>query len=474
MQSTAPFMLALLIGQAAPLTPADAMSQVHADLARMPAEARTYARYLTTYNVPTEQRTKLIQAISGHVNGLSRSVDLSAPRIIPDTQGSLLRIDLRDYEWDVALWEKLVDPAFTTVVQTVVPWEGGSWEGQHYARGSFTYYRKTQAIGPWLTETEDGRRKLTDVTTWTYSNSPVVRGEWFIYQTAVQEGRAPGYYDFLGIKNQKDFEKVVRFDANLAAKLEHRRAVVFSGIALQPRRVERINTVLGGLWRTFDNDKAVDAKNPLRILDDTFRFTATEQIGPLPNGMPAFYLGDNAGKRQDKAPDNIVGGDRTTSNNDTRLHINLSCIRCHMGMSKKEMGVKEADFARITKLKSTDYQQYLDLKRQYLRDLAPEIVGDRARYEVAIKRITGLTPFEYATELGKAYARHDGPVTPDRAAADLGTTKAKMLAAFRAYDARADLDPVLSLLMDGKAIPVQQFEEVIPIAHSTLRGYIQP
>jgi hypothetical protein len=471
-------LLTLMVAQPElrPLSPADAVAQAHADLVRLPADARQTVRYLSLYSLPAAERAKAIQVLSGHVNGLSRGIDLVPVRIIPDAQGSLLRLDLRDYEWNAATWEKLVDPYFSTVIETqsVVPWEGGLWEGKHYPQESFTYYKKkrVQALAPWLTESEAARKQLADVTTWTYSQMPIVRGDWFLYQTAIQEGRAVGYYDFLGIQNQKDFEKAVRFDAQLAAKLEHRRAVVFSGIALQPRRIERVNTVLGGLWRTFDNERAIAEKNPLKILDDNFQFVATEQIGPLPNGMPAFYLGDNKGTRQDKAPDNIVGGDRLGSGNDTRLHINLSCLRCHFGLSKTESGVKEADFAKITKLKSSDFEKYLDLKRQYLRDLTDEIKIDRSRYAAAIKRATGgMTPFDYGVELSKLFARYDGPVTPDRAAADLGIEKARMLAAFRAYDARADLDPVLSLLMDGKSIGVQQWEEVIPIAHSTIRGY---
>ncbi len=468
--------MTLMIGQG--LSPAIAIEQAHADLVRIPVDDRRYVRYLSLYATKDAERAKLIQAISAHCNSLSRNIDIRPPTIVPDNAGSLLRVDLRNYEWNTEVWEKLVDPYFTTTIKegATVQWEGGIWpgDGKNYPAGSFTYKRpKTTILAPWLAESPAAVKKVADVANWTYSKSPIVRGDWFVYQTIIQEGRAAGYYDFLGIKDQKGFEQVIRFDAVLASRLEHRRAMVFSGIALQPRRIERTNTALGGLWRTFDNEDAINEKNPLTILDDDFKFDATEQIAPLPNGMAAFFLGDNKGKKQDKAPDKIVGGDRTGKGNDTRLHICLSCIRCHFGMSKKENGVKEADFARITKLKSYDFQKYDDLQRQYKRDLDLDIFIDRAKYTAAIKKATGgMTPFDYAAELTKVYDRYDGPVTPERAAADLGILKEKMLGAFRAYDEKADLNPVLSILLDGRAIGIRQWEEVFATANATIRGYV--
>lgn len=464
-----------------PMAPYEVIHQVHADLVKLPLEARHNLRYLSLYNNNSfEERVKDIKALSGHCNGLSREVDSTAVAIVPNTSGTLLRINLDDYQWDTTVWEKLEDPYFSQfdTVRSGTPktWDGkGVWDdGKSYPAGSFTYYerKKTRVLAPWLTETEESKSKLAEVLLWTKSKVPVVRADWFLYQTVIQQGRKVGYYDFLGIKNQKDFEKAIRFSEELANKLEHRRVVTFSGITLQPRRIERTNSVLGGVWRTFDNREAVDDKNPLRILDNEFKFDATEQIGPLPNGMPAFFLGNNKGERQNKAPDDIVGGDRTGQGNDTQLHINLSCIRCHFGSNKKEMGVKEVSFNKIVKLKSTDYQKYLELKRQYLRDIEGPIKVDRANYQAAIKASSGMEPFEYANQIQKIYARYD-VVTPASAAAGLGITKEKMLERFRDYDTKYGLDPVLSILMGGDSIGPVQWEEVIPLAHLTIRGYKQ-
>lgn len=418
------------------LSPADSILAAHADLVKLPGN-REYVRYLSLYNIPAEKRETIIRNLNGRCNLLSRQVDIKPVQIVPNTHGSLVRINLLDYDWNVAVWEGLIDPYFSTVVEKKYEayWEGGVWkdDGRYYPSGSFKYYKynRVQALAPWLAETEEGARRVAEVSLWTRSKMPIVRADWFLRETAIQEGRKVGYYDFLGIKNQKDFEKAVRFNAELASQLEHRRSVVFSGIALQPRRIERTATVLGGLWRTFDNERAVDQNNPLKLLDDDFKFEATEQIAPLPNGLPAFYLGDNKGNRQNKAPDQIIGGDRTGHDNDTRLHICLSCIRCHFGFAKNEMGVKEANFTKIGKLKSTDYYKFQELSRQYTRDIAGPIQKDRANYQAAIKTATGLEPFDFASDFAKIYAEYEGAVTPERAAVDLGTTKEKLLKALR-------------------------------------------
>lgn len=469
--------------EARPLTPADAISQAHADLTRLPPDIRPHMRYLSLYSLPLLERPKAIQAIAGHCNVLSREIDLTPPAIVPGTQGSLLRVNLLDYGWDAATWEKLADPYFTAIIEKVnvewIIWPGGEQNGTYYPPRSFQYPKRTKvktlALAPWLTETEDARKRLTEVVAMTQSQIPVVKADWFLAQTIAQEGRAVGYYDFLRLKNQKDYDALVRFDAKLAAKMEHRRAIVLSGIAQEPRRVERSVTVLGGRWQTFDNEKATGERNPLRILDDAFKFDATEIISPLPNGMPAFWLGNDKGVRQDKAPDNVIGGDKLGQTNDTRLHICLSCIRCHFGYAKEECGVKEADFAKITKLKSVDYAKFVELRRQYLRELTPTISRDRAAYREAIKAATGgMEPFDWAAEVQRVFARYDTKVTPERAAADLGVTREAMIKAWRAYDERADLDPVLSVLMDGRSIGVNQWEEAISAAHLALRGYQQP
>lgn len=464
--------------KAAPLpwAPPDSIRWALTDLRTLPPSQQRQTRYLDLGSVPAAQRPALIQVLSGHVNGLSREPDLVAPAVVRGTSGGLLRLDLDDYGWPASVWEQLQSPYHQTeVVQEYpgTPWPGGTWheDGRYYAPGSFTYRRRqrTVALAPWLSG--DGGGGVAELVRLTQSKAPIVSGQWFLWQTAIQEGRKPGYYDFLGVKDQRGFEALVRFDAKLAAKLEQRRVVIFSGVTQEPRRVERTHTVLGGLWRTFDSAEAVGEKNPIRILNGELKFDVTEQLAPLPNGMLGSYLGNAAGQRQDKAPDNVVAGDRT-SPKDGRLHINLGCIHCHLG-TQGASGIMDIDAVPIRQIRSVDYDKLRELRRQYLRDLTPLMEADRRGYEAAIKQATGgMTARNYAQEYSRWFLRLD-LVRVDAAWAgrDLGYSGEEVVGALRRYDgATGNLDAVLSILASGGAIPVRQYHEALPILWQALKG----
>ena len=465
---TALAVLALALGQVA---------EIHADLASLPDEVRPLVRYLDMSNLTVEEREKAYQVLAGHVNGLSKEADFTAPALV---KGRLLRVNLADYLWDAKTWEEFAktDPYFHLEIEQRYPWGGGIWPGtnQHYAAGSFTVIDKKNVLAPWLAETEVEKKLLAEIIGSVQSQAFILRADWWMVNTATQEGRTVGYYGMLGLKDQKDFEKLVRFDKIQASRLEQRRTVIFSGITLQPRRIERTATVLGGLWRTSDSANAVAKHNPLAFLDDDLEFDATEQFAPLPNGMPAWWLGDAKGKRQDKAPDNVVGGDRTGHGNDTRLHINLSCIRCHM-LRAGEAGIKNIDDVKVKTLRADDYQKLRDLRRQYLRDIGPSMEADRKGYELAIKTATGGMPSkEYAAAYAEFYSRYeDARIDLARAAADLGTTEEKLKAALIRQEryVKTGLHPVLSVLAGGGEIPVRQWEELYGVSQTILRG-IQP
>ncbi len=433
---------------------ADVVGPIYADLSAIGAQDRPYVRYLDLSNIPEDKREEVFKTLAGHVNALSRETDLASPAAV---KGGLVRVDLRDYGWDAKVWEGFaaIDPWFHVDLEK---------DGKKFRAGA-----------PWLAETEEARKKLTAILHDMGTEAPVLRADWWFSQTAVQEGRKVGYYDLLGIKAEKDFQALIRFDPKLSAKLEHRRAVVFSGITLQPRRVERTPTVLGGLWRSFDNSNATAKANPLVFLDDEFTFEATEQFAPLPNGLPVWWLANGKGDRQDKAPDNIVGGDRTTHSNDTRLQINLSCIRCHFA-AKDESGIKPIVDAKIRKISATDYDKIREIQRQYLRALKPSIEADQRNYEGAIKQATGgMTGQEWATGYAKLWSWYeDAKVDLARAAGDLGCKAEDLKAGLeRQEKTTGNLHPMLSIILSGDAIPIRQWEEVHPLAQTVIRG-VQP
>lgn len=414
-----------------------------------------HVRSLTTYALPKEKRSDFVKALNGHVNGMSRELEIKGVQV----KGDIVTLDLRDYGWTPELWDSLLR-VYPWVDQQLVQVQVVKW---------------WPAGKPWL----DGKVYQKPFQYWAWENKTAaaydapIRADWFLAQTVIAEGKKPGYYDFLGVKDQKTFEALIRFDGKLGKALEQRRVVLVSGISLQPRRVQRDATVLGGYWRTFDNEVAKDNADPANALDDAFTFKATEAIAPLPNGMAAYGLWDDKGVLQNKAPDNIVGGDRTSASNDTRLHINLSCIRCHY-QGKDESGLKGIAELKISKLASYDYAKFQELRRQYLdavKELKPLMAQDRAGYERAIKLATGWDGNTYAKKLQEFYAWYeDAKIDLKRAAYEVGVTEAKFVAALGSYEQKAYLLPTLTVLTGGGVINQRQWEQAFPIAVQIVKG----
>lgn len=489
-------LLPALVEPAGGADPAAAFAAAAADVARLPVDARGRIRYLTLMHLPPAERLQAIQALAGHVQGLSRESDLVPPAIVPGTALGLLRIDLDDYGWARDLWEQLAeaDPYFQVKVTSEVVvrdvervWAGGKWpgDGKVYAAGAFRYQDKERkattvtALAPWAGD-QASRAALVLATT---SKAPIVRGDWFLYQTAAQVDRKPGYYDFLGIKDRATFEALIGFNAKLVADARRKElleAVADSRVSQQPRRIGAFNTV-GGLkyWRTFDSKAAIDKKNPLRVLDGAFEHDAEESFGPLPNNFWAWGLFDDKGKRQDSAPD-FIGPDRTSSTNDGRIHVGLSCIRCHydarMGSSA---GLQNVDawarglFTGTLRLQSPDYNVLKDLRQKYLRDLEGPIKDDRQAHGRAVKEATGLEADAWAKIYSQTYAAYEAPVTLDRAARELGLGARELGDRLQSYLQRTgSLDPVLAALMRGQRIPVRQYEEAFPLLMLSAKGLV--
>lgn len=485
-----PLTIALLsIGQGqGPLSPADAIAQAHADLARIAGD-RSHLRYLSLYAVPTNDREKAIRVLNGHVNGLSREPDLTPVAIVQGTAGSLVRIDLRDYKWERATWEKLLDPYFTATIETKVEtaWPGGVWadDSRHYQPGAFRYYKRTRTLtlAPWLTETPEQRQKLADVVQWTGSKIPVVHAGWFFNQTAAAADRSPNYYDFLGVKDEATFQKAIGADVKRAEDLgaELREAVADSGVTLHPRAIVRLGTVSGALWKTLDVAAVKDAKNPIRTLgrDIDKEYDASEQFGTLPNGLWATGLFDRAGKVQATAPDTIASDGQSRSN-DRRVHVNVSCIRCHAdgGLQPIDGWVRNL-LTPPLQLRSPDYERVRELRRQYARKLEPFIDKDRAFFATAVKEITGgMTTKEYAAAYAAEWERYeDGKIGLDQAAADLGVPVERWRRALDASVRAGTGDTVLSvMLLDNprlNRVPIRVWEESYSSAQLILRGYQQ-
>jgi len=465
-----------------PLAPADAIAAAHADLAKLPSEIRRSCRYLSLYNVPFAERRTKIAILNGHANGLSREPDITQVSIVPGTQLSLVRVVLLDYGWSTNLWERLVDPYFTAIVETelITVWQGGVWppDGRYYAANTFRWKRtvKQQALAPWLTETPEARRMLSEVVSWTQSKMPVVSAQYFLDTTSASEDRSPNYYDFLGVKDEKTWDEAVGLDVKAAIKFPAvaRDAVSISEITKYDRGIVAFGKIKGTAFKTRDHGKA-KAGDALRVLgaeaDDDY--DATETIGALPNGLLAFGLFNKQGVRQDKAPDNIVK---------TQVHTYRSCIECHdKGFRDTDSWAKHLLTAPLD-LQSPDYETSRKLRREYINGLKRDIDDERAKYNARMKEATddprtkepdGLDAKQFAVALTAALNTYEAPVSLETSAADMGTTAAAWKAALVQARLRGRGNTVLSPLEVGQKIPRAAWEKEVPNAHQMLRAYQQ-
>lgn len=470
--------------------PHQIMLDAYADLSTASAEAVPYIRYLSLANLKEDKENyqKYIGLLSGHLNSLSRYAKIVPPKLVKDY---LLKFDIRDYQWDPKVYEQFAedDPYFHVRAVLVPAYVTGKQpdpvkkdDKQDAKKDDKAVVKKDESKSlwaPWLIKDDDSAKKLEKLYEVTGSTTIVLRADWFFHQTAISEKRRVGYYGLLGIKKIEDFEAAMRFDRKLAKDLERVRVVVSSDITLEPRRLEGTRSATGDVWRTFDSEEAVGKKNPLVFLDDELEFDASEQFGHLPNGLPVWWLGNGKNVRQDKAPDQVVGGDRTKAGehrgrgNDRRLHVNLSCIRCHF--VGKNSGVKDFNHEHIDWIKSPDYEKLKELQSKYLEEIDSRVAASRLVYETSVKRASGMATKDYGEAYDEFWSRYDNAhIDLKRGAIELGVTPEEFKAGLERQEKIIGyVHPLLSIIKNGGYIPINQWQEVYSLSHAVIRG-VQP
>jgi hypothetical protein len=234
---------------------------------------------------------------------------------------------------------------------------------------------------------------------------------------------------------------------------------------------------------------------PLRNLErGAFAHQIEEWYGRLPSGLPATFLADDRGVRQNNAPADAAGfrdNSPLNESNDGRIHVNLACLRCHAGKvllpindyarkvfrEPRALGIPaepgKEDLARA---------RTLQLQRQYLSALERPFRRDQEDYQDALTRATvtpdfpqGLLPQKAVEVYARSYhAYADDPVTRARAAAELGTTEVEWSAAL-AWGLREvkTLDVRLVPLEGKDPLPLHRltWEDVYAEAQKLLAAY---
>jgi hypothetical protein len=460
----------LAIGQTAP---ADALASAHLALSRMPADVRPHVRMLSGYNLTDAEWSRLLPVLNGHVNSLSREPDITRVRVVG---ARLAAVNLLDYGWDAATWDTIADPFFTALITRDVNiyWRGGLVNGRWYAAGNYVQAQTERALAPWLTETPESRRQLSEVVSWTQSKSPIVRADYFLNQTATAaDGRL--YYRFLGVANAKDFARAVGSDVDASERFGAvwREAVAFSPVTLHARAFAFTRSLGGYDLRSYDFADNKDGKNPLRVLgkDIEKEAEAVERFAHLANGMWATGIFNGKGEAVATAPDNIAS-DHTSRSNDKRVHAGISCFRCHADGGLQDVDGWVSSLLRgPLDLRSPDYAKARQLRREYARSLQKVIDDGRRVYEVSVKEATGLGSKEYAAGLAWAFEGYeDARVDLRRSAADLGVTVERWKSALEKAAAAGAGNTVLTPLLVGRELPVRIWADHVAEAHEIVRA----
>lgn len=474
-------------GRAPASDPRSAVALALADCARLPAERQQAARYLwrPALAADTKENLKLLteraRLDAAWVNFLSAESELLAPkRLAPD----LWRVFLDDYRWKREVWEKLLDvePYFHVKIVAVVKaepetteertgrrisFDGGrtwQWETRRVERKKKVEARAIAAAAPWLDAVQ-----VAGLIALTQSQVPIVRADWFLFQTAQAAERKAGYYDWLNLgKKLQDFDDLV--GANLKAsrnlRRAHRAIIGRSSVALQNRGMEGGATLTEGIrFLTEDYARSDGDKNPVRLLLGDAKPDGGEGLGNLPNGLIAMWVQNADSLRLDAVPDNIAS-DGTSRSPDRRVHAGM-CMRCHVEGYRPINDWARRIYAPPFKLESVDYRLQKELRAAYLSQLDVFLERGRKTYADAL-RVFGFTPATFSRAFAEGWSSYaDEDRDLPQLARELGLDAGVLLAKLNAEAERGEktgkkLDPLLAGLVQGIPLRIEHAEELVP------------
>lgn len=304
------------------ITEADVREFILADLSTIDRRARRFQRYFTLTHLHNaglsqEELQTYRNALAKLVNSLSWNPRITNP-VAVDPAKTVLRIDLRWYQWDAAIWNRILT---------------------EYPYGI-------------LDDTTASRAVMVHTAT----KLPAIRADWFVGTAS----RAPLYYDVLQLPvTLTELERQLRVDAVANIQQERVMRVGFngSGVSRFNRILERHDSAQGVYWRSYDFDEPPanlverangnllpDRRNifafPLGpgLVAEPFQHAGGEAIFSLPNGLHGFFLAKAENTRIDKGPVAIVSDPKRP---DRAVEAAVSCMSCHVnGILPKEDQVR--------------------------------------------------------------------------------------------------------------------------------------
>ena len=299
------------------------------DIMEVKASSRKFIRYISLvhlYNggATPQQLQTYREGVVKLMNSLTWS-DQIQTIAYADPQELVLRLDIRDFEWD----------SFPLAVPGL--------------EGTNVWTQVANAY-PYPTSLEDSS-DLEILVIETETPVPVVYGDWFVATASVP----PLYHDVLGLPGTLQELEVmlgVNVEDNIAltltgSSLVARAGMIDSQVSSNNRVVERhfIDTSSddpgklvdyeGAFWLSYDfasnSGKQNIVAHPLDFEED-----GGEVVFNLPNGLQGYFISDAVGTRLDTAPVAIVADPNGGEQGETIVN-GRSCMKCHFaGLNEAE------------------------------------------------------------------------------------------------------------------------------------------
>lgn len=397
---------------------------IQQDLAQFPEGDKEYIRYFTLYSMQHDPELvkKGYFALNFWIHSLSNQGIIRLPQLVENSHGTLFRIDIRDYGWELQSIED---------VSVAEP-----------------YIRE-----PWIDHQIYSAIRLEN-------GNPLIRGDWFIdatstpikqidndenvlYYTLIYGQHTPKnrqeFYDFwradiAKIEGKKSLLKDIKQQTSLVQQLLVKEGK--SGVALNNRVLARAPTEFGYLWETSDFKNSNGVRDVVHNLEPGVMVHSQADAGELivsdQNGLQKYFIVDKAGNRADVAGVDVAF-DRTNPR-DIRVMTGRSCVECHAAGINAANNVLANDILVSNKLKYSNYDTKIKIDTAYLATIIDRktrqpvlkisnlIQEDSDRYDQAVFNVNGISSTENAAIFRDVLNWYNQDVTLAQAARECGVT----------------------------------------------------
>ena len=460
-----------------------------ADALWVPPARQKELRYLACYHATSQERAGYFQGCSFFLNSLSRERAITRPAIVAGSDGTLLCLfsettvlpRLLGTAWFRKAQDQLPPALLSRTSKCDIQSLVSSYTTREVSKTRQVLYRDYYGQNHYRTEeykvqeqVKTPAKQITSLApihglpmvetaalaTLLESRNPIVRADWWLAYASW----SPAYYDLLGLdKTRKSFETLLYADPALAAKaaIPGQRSGYLLSVALHNRTLLRMPTFSGPLggyfWESHDSDKSIDDQDYINVLLEE-KFTATEIIGSLPNGLQAYFVADGKGNRLDVAAADVAQ-DHETPLQDHQVWVARNCVGCHAkGIRPIQDEVRALSRDQIALL-VTDPKQARRIAALYFStDLRQVVQHDQALFVAAVEACNDLTAEGNGVLFNRLVHRYlDVPLTPECVAAEVGCTPERLL---KVLGSAVGIDHTLTGLLAKPPRPLRrdQFE----------------